>query len=159
MENGGRLIAFEGGVRAFADKDGIDLKSKEAPKKDSAMINRPYSVRQRDGLSDGLPGAIVRCAVDNSHPLGYGLPTYYHSLKTTSDAYVMPERADAPIYLEDNYQSYGFIGSRIKPQLKKSPVVMIQRMGQGAAVFFMDNPLFRGFWEHGKMLVTNALLL
>ncbi|MBL7806800.1 MAG: zinc carboxypeptidase, partial [Saprospiraceae bacterium] len=158
MEKGGRIIAFEGGIKAFADKEGFDLKSKEAPKKDSSMIHRPYSVRQRDGLSDGLPGAIVKCAVDNTHPLAYGMPKYYHSLKTMSEAFSMPERADAPIYLEDNFQSYGFIGSRFKPQLKKTPVVLVQKIGAGEVVLFIDNPLFRGFWEQGKMLVTNALL-
>lgn len=158
MEKGGRLIAFEGGVKAFAEKDGFDLKTKEAPKKDSSMMHRPYSVRQRDGLSDGLPGAIVKCAVDNTHPLCYGMPNYYHSLKTMSDAFVMPERADAPIFLEDSYQSYGFIGSRVKPMLKKTPVAVFQRMGEGEAIFIVDNPLFRGFWEQGKVLITNAML-
>jgi hypothetical protein len=156
-EKGGRLIAFEGGVKAFADQDGFDLKTKETPKRDSSFHRKPFMTRQRDGLSDGLPGAIVRATVDNSHPLTFGFPNYYHSLKTLSDAFEMPESADVPIYLEENYKTYGFIGSRVKPQLKKTPIAIVQRMDEGEAVFFVDNPLFRSFWQQGKVLFANAL--
>lgn len=156
-EKGGRLIAFDGGAKAFADKDGFDLKMKEAPKRDSTAMPKPLVTRQRDGLSDGLPGAIVRAKVDNTHPIGFGFPDYYHSLKTSSDAYQMPEKADVPIYLEESYQTYGFIGSRVKPQLKKTPIAVLQKMGEGEAVFFVDNPLFRCFWQQGKVLFANAL--
>ena len=69
----------------------------------------------------------------------------------------MPADADTPIYLEDNYQTYGFIGSRIKPRLKKSPIAMMQQMGSGHVVYFVDNPLFRCFWQQGKVLFANAL--
>ncbi len=156
-KKGGRLIGFEGGAKAFADKEGFDLKTKEAPKRDSSAQHKPFFTRQRDGLSDGIQGAIVRATVDNSHPIGFGFPNYYHSLKTLSDAYLMPEKADAPIYLEENYQTYGFIGSRVRPQLKKTPIVVVQKMNEGEAVFFVDNPLFRSFWQQGKALFANAL--
>ncbi|MDO8365906.1 MAG: M14 family metallopeptidase [Saprospiraceae bacterium] len=156
-EKGGRIVAFEGGVKAFADKDGFDLKTKESPKRDSSAQRKPFMTRQRDGLSDGLPGAIVRTTVDNTHPLAFGFPKYYHSLKTLSDAFQMPESADTPIYLEENYQTFGFIGSRVKPQLKNSPIAIVQRMDEGEAVFFVDNPLFRCFWQQGKALFANAL--
>ena len=157
IEKGGRLIAFEGGVKAFADKEVFDLKTKEIPKRDSSTLHKPFMTRQRDGLSDGLPGAIVRATVDNTYPLTFGFPGYYHSLKTLSEAFQMPEKANAPIYLEENYQSYGFIGSRVKPMLKKTPVVIVQKMNAGEAVFFIDNPLFRSFWQEGKILFANAL--
>lgn len=157
IEKGGRLIAFEGGAKAFADQDGFELNTKEALKKDTSLLRKPFLTRQRDGLSDGLPGAIVRAKVDNTHPLGFGFPGHYHSLKTQADAYEMPENADTPIYLEEKYQSYGFIGSRLKPMLKKTPLVVVQKMGNGEAVLMVDNPLFRGFWQQGKALFANAL--
>lgn len=158
MEKGGHLIAMEGGAKAFADKGEFDLKTKEAPKKDSVQLRRAFNSRQRDALSDGTPGAIVRGTVDNSHPLAFGFPSYYHSLKTSADAYQMPETADAPIYLDETFNAYGFIGSRFKPLLKRSPLAVVQSIGNGEAVFLMDNPLYRAFWEQGKMLFANALL-
>jgi hypothetical protein len=61
------------------------------------------------------------------------------------------------IYLEETFQSYGFIGSRVKPRLKKTPIAAVQKMGVGQVVYFVDNPLFRSFWEQGKVLFANAL--
>jgi len=59
--------------------------------------------------------------------------------------------------MEENYQSYGFIGSRLKPLLKKTPIAMTQQMGAGTVVYLIDNPLFRSFWQPGKILFANAL--
>lgn len=156
-ERGGRIIAFEGAVKAFASQDGFHLIEKEAPEKEKTDKQRPYMTRQRDGLSDGLPGAIVRATVDNTHPIAYGLPKHYHSLKTLSNVYEMAEEAALPIYLEEDFISYGFIGSRLKPQLKKTPIVLVEKIGAGDAVLMVDNPLFRSFWQQGKVLFANAL--
>lgn len=156
VKEGGRLIVFDGAVRAFANKDGFVLKSKDTPK-DTLSSSRPFLTRERAGASEQLPGAIIKTKVDNSHPLAYGLPDYYHTLKTSPNAFQMPEDADSPIYIDDNYQSYGFIGSRVKSRLKKTPVATVQQMGSGQVVYFVDNPLFRCFWQQGKLLFANAV--
>lgn len=157
VKNGGKLITFEGSTKAFAGKDGFDLKIKEEPKKDSTAAPKPYRQRERENISDQLPGAIVRAKVDDTHPLAFGLSDYYFSLKTSNTVYQMPDKASAAIYLEEGFQSYGFIGSRVKPNLKKTPIACVQRMGSGQAIFFADNPLFRCFWEEGKILFANAV--
>jgi hypothetical protein len=157
MRAGGRLIAMEGSIKAFADKDGFDIKVKELPKKDSSANKRPFFTRQRDGLSDGIPGAIVQTQTDNTHPLAFGLSEKYYSLKTNADVYQIPAESETPIWIDDNYQSFGFIGSRIKPHLKKTPVLSFQSIGDGGIVYMVDNPLFRAFWQQGKLVFTNAI--
>lgn len=143
-------------MKAFADKDDFLLKTKETPK-DTLNVARPFLSRERAGASDQLPGAIVKAKTDNTHPLAYGLPDYYFSLKTGTNIFQMPADADTPIFLEDNFQSYGFIGSRVKPRLKKSPLAVAQQMGSGQVIYFVDNPLFRCFWKQGEMLFANAV--
>lgn len=158
VRQGGRLIAFENGVRAFADKDGFELKSKSEPKKDTATTTpKPYQTREREGVSDAMPGAVVQTQVDATHPLAFGFSGRYFSLKTTSNLFEMPTNAHTPIWVGENFQSYGFIGSRLKGKLKNTPVVAVQRMGMGDVVYFVDNPLFRSFWEQGKVLFANAV--
>ena len=157
VRNGGHLIACESAVKVFADKDGFDLKSKAEPKKDTSVAHKPYLSRERMGVSENNPGAIVRAKVDNTYPLGYGLGDYYFSLKTTADVFDIPEKAETSVWLEDGFQSYGFIGSRLKTRFKKSPIASVARMGSGHIVYFTDSPLYRCFWQQGKMLFTNAL--
>ncbi|MCA0237365.1 MAG: zinc carboxypeptidase [Bacteroidetes bacterium] len=156
VKDGGRLIVFDGAVKAFADKDGFALKSKELPK-DSLNPTRPFITRERASASEQLPGAIVKTLVDNSHPLAYGLPPYYFSLKTNTNLFQMPTDSDTPLYIGDNLQSYGFIGSKIKSRLKNTPIGVVQSMGSGQVVYFVDNPLFRCFWQQGKLLFANAV--
>ncbi|MBK6933119.1 MAG: zinc carboxypeptidase [Saprospirales bacterium] len=158
VRQGGRIVAFEGGVKAFADKEGFDLKSKQELKKDSAAAApKPYQARERESISDQVPGAIVQAQVDATHPLSFGIPREYFSLKTTASLFEIPSNAATAIWLGDNFRTLGFIGSRIKPKLKNTPIAAVQKMGGGEVVYFVDNPLFRSFWEQGKVLFANAL--
>jgi hypothetical protein len=158
VRQGGRLIAFEGGVKAFADRDGFDLKKKSDAKKDTAAGEpRPYQSRERDRISDQLPGAVIKTRVDNTHPLAFGLSDHYFSLKTSSDVFELPAGTSPAIWIDDDYRSYGFIGSRLKPRLKKTPVAAVQTLGSGKVIYLVDNPLFRAFWEEGKLVFANAL--
>jgi hypothetical protein len=51
----------------------------------------------------------------------------------------------------------GFVGYKAKPLQANSIVAGIQSKGSGQIILFTDNPIFRGFWENGKMLVANAI--
>lgn len=157
VRDGGRLIALEHGVRAFADKDGFDLKSKQTAKPDSAAQQLPYQEKERREISKQTPGAVVKSSLDPTHPICFGLGNMYFSLKTTSNLFETGEGTLAPIRLGDDFKHYGFIGSELQPQLKKTPVTAVQRMGRGEVIYFVDNPLFRSFWQQGKVLFSNAL--
>lgn len=159
IRQGGRLIAIEGGLRAFADKEGFDLKTRADSKKDtvSSDLFKPYQHRERDRLSEQALGAIVQAEVDPTHPLTFGLRGRYFSLKNSSYCYDIGSNAQAPVRLGNTVSYRGFIGSRLLPRLKNTPIVATQHLGEGKVIFFVDDPVFRGFWEQGKMLLYNAL--
>ncbi len=160
VRQGGRLIAIEGAVRAFADKEGFELKTRQEPKKDSTTTTTPskvYRLRERERISEQVLGAVIRTEIDLSHPLAFGLSGRYFSLKNNNRCYDVGTNAIAPVRIGETFASRGFIGSRLKDRLKNTPVVAVQPMGDGQIVFFVDDPIFRGFWEHGKILLYNAL--
>lgn len=157
VNNGGRLIAMELALRAFADKEGFMLKSRTMQKDSSNRDQQAYTALERQKVSEQLPGAIVKAKCDPANPLTFGMGKIYFSLKTGPELYEMPENNFTPVYLDENFQSFGFIGSKVAPLLKKSPVVMVEQSGNGQLVYFVDPPLFRGFWEQGKLLFANAL--
>ncbi len=158
VSDGGKIIAVEGGVKAFADKGGFEMAIKTEADKDSANTKPlPYMTSERNMISDQLPGAVVKAKCDNTHPLGYGMSDLYFSLKTSPAAFQLSNKMTNVIWLEDKYQSYGFIGCRVKPRLNNSPLVSVQQFGNGSVVYMTDNPLFRSFWQAGKILFANAL--
>lgn len=158
MQRGGRIIAYENAVRAFAGKDGFVLKNKPEESADTTDKDpEPYQSRKRSMISEQLPGAVIKTHVDNTHPLAFGMASHYFTLKTGPSAYEIPEKGETPIWIGEDYLSFGFIGSSVKPRLEKSPVVSIQHVGQGELIYMVDNPLFRSFWQEGKALFANAL--
>ncbi len=160
VRQGGRLIAIEGAVKAFADKEGFGLKTRSVPPKDTTetlATLKPYQLRERERISEQVSGAVVQAIVDSTHPMAFGLRGRYFSLKNSNHCYELTAGAHAPVRLGDSFASYGFIGSRIRPYLKNTPIVATQRIGEGQAIFFIDDPVFRCFWEQGKMLLYNAL--
>jgi len=36
-------------------------------------------------------------------------------------------------------------------------LIGVQEMGKGSVVYFVDSPVFRGFWENGKRWLFNAV--
>jgi hypothetical protein len=167
---GGRLIAIGAANRSLADKKGFNLAQfasdagKEKAKTEAEQIaldhrTALYKDRVRTSLSDHLPGAVVGVRMDPSHPLAFGLKEHYFSLKTNDIRYDIVKDAWNVGYLEKDFTSHGFIGHNLKKKLQNSTVFAVQDKGQGKVIYLIDNPLFRSFWEEGKLLFSNALFL
>ena len=170
VADGGRLILIGDAVGAFEEKKGFDI-TKFALKKDKDaaedaqnvdVLKRRYmhfDEYERDAISDGNPGSIFKVTLDNTHPLAYGMPNYYFSLKTGGAAYQPLKNAMNVGLLDDKFKSMGFIGYRLKQQLKGSMTLATQSIRRGVVVYMVDNPLYRGFWYQGKFLFSNAVLM
>ncbi len=51
----------------------------------------------------------------------------------------------------------GFAGSKVKMKIADGLVFGVMNMGAGTVTLLADNPLFRQFWEGGKLLFCNAV--
>ncbi|MGB0788713.1 MAG: hypothetical protein ACPGQR_04175, partial [Marinirhabdus sp.] len=51
----------------------------------------------------------------------------------------------------------GFSGDAAKAGLKNSMTFGEARVGRGSVVYFVDDVLFRSFWENGKLLLVNSI--
>ena len=167
---GGRVIAIGAANRSLAGKEGFalakyakeeDEKAAKTEAEQIALDHRTaiYRDRVRASITDHMPGAIVRAKVDNSHPLAFGLKDYYFSLKTNGDYFDLVKGAWNVTYLEEGFLKQGFIGSNLKKEMNNSAVFAVQNKGRGKVVYLIDNPLFRSFWEEGKMVFSNAVFL
>ena len=170
INTGGKLIAMGSSLSLFTDKEGWALNSyatteeKENAKKEKEIriLNARkdlYHEHDRNELSDYVSGAIIENRLDESHPLTFGLLQPYYSLKTGNQSYKLLKNTWNPIYVPINYKSLGFVGSKIKPTLSETVSYAIESMGRGNVVYMIDNPLFRGFWEGGNLLFSNAIFL
>ena len=170
INGGGRLIAMGSALSTLEGKNGFTLekfataKDKgEAKKAKESLImeNRlkPYADRKRRSISNQMPGAIFKLKLDNTHPLAYGMPDYYFSLKNSSRAYKYLKKTWNVGYIEKKPIILGFAGANTLKKMEETTVFGVQSLGKGAVIYMVDNPLFRGFWHQGKMLFSNAVFL
>ena len=168
VSGGGKIIALENMVSQLASADwglkrkGADEKKDDKPKDnkeaDYSLLRR-YENRERDYLPNFNPGSIYRVELDNSHPLAYGYNDEYYTLKQDAAIYdFMKGGWNVGIIRRDNHVA-GFTGSLAKEKLNDGLVFGVIDSGRGSVVLLADNPLFRSFWENGKLLFCNALFM
>ncbi len=164
VNKGGRVVALEGAVGALAKAElGIKIKKEEENKKgDSVNYDalKKFEDRERDIIPTTTPGSIYKVQLDNTHPLAYGYPDYYYTLKQDDNIYEFIKEGgwNVGVIKKDN-QVAGFVGAKLKAKLKDGLLFGVQSMGRGTITYLADNVLFRNFWENGKLLFCNAVFL
>jgi hypothetical protein len=166
IRNGGRVVALENAVLQLSKQDWSSVKLKKEDDKDTAAKKNPYVAlltyenRERDGLPPTTPGSIYKVDIDNTHPLMYGYPNYYYTLKMDNNVYDFIKEGgwNTGVIKKDN-QVAGFVGYKLKSKMKDGLLFGVQEMGRGSISYLSDNVLFRNFWENGKLMFCNAVFL
>ena len=154
---GGKLIAVDGAIKSLVNKDGFGIKENEGKKKDSLVTLIPYGQREQERTKDFITGSIFKTQMDTTHPLAFGYDETYFSLKLGSDSYAFLKDGYNVGYVEEPENVSGFSGENALKGLKNSLVFGEQRIGRGSVIYMVDDPLFREFWQNGKLLFANAV--
>ena len=156
---------MENAVSVLAKAEfGIKMKKgEEEDKKDdknekvSYEILKKFEDRERDYIPNVTPGSIYKVEMDNTHPLAYGYPNYYYTLKMDDNVYeFIKDGWNVGVIKKDN-QIAGFVGSKLKEKLHDGLIFGVQQMGGGSVTYLTDNIMFRNFWENGKLMLCNAV--
>jgi hypothetical protein len=147
IENGGRLLIF--GDAAYNFVTDFDIMVKD--------IETDYSATEREELSGLITGAIYKCdLLAKSSPLTFGYDGYY-SLRQSASNFSLKNGKSILSLPANAEQVAGFVGAKAKENQGEAMILGVENYGKGELIYFCDNPLFRGFWENGKLLVANAL--
>ncbi|MBL0884455.1 MAG: zinc carboxypeptidase, partial [Chitinophagaceae bacterium] len=159
VRSGGKIIALENAVSQMATEWGLKQKTDKDDEKGEYLDVKKYGDRERSYLPNSIPGAIYKMDLDNTHPLGFGYPDFYYTLKQDGILYEFLKGGwNVGVLKKDAYIT-GFAGYKVKSKLKDGMLFGVQDMGGGSVVYLSDNPLFRNFWENGKLLFSNAVFL
>jgi len=171
VSDGGKLILLAGSTSSFADKKGFGLKEyatedakKQAEKAEKDQLEKEgplkYGDAERKELSNSIFGAIYKVTLDKSHPLAFGLGDYYYSLRTNELHYTYLEKGwNVGILKGKQKPLIGFAGVKANKKLENTLVFGVEDKGKGHVVYMVDNPMFRSFWESGKMIFSNAVFI
>jgi hypothetical protein len=158
VKRGGKLIAMENAVAQMASADwGFKLKKSEEPSGQNKLLK--YKDRERDFVSGNMPGAIYKLDLDASHPLAFGFTDFYYGLKMNTNLMESSKEYWNVAGIGNAALVSGYVGAKIKDQIKDGTLISSHEMGKGQFICFIDNPVFRNFWENGKMFLFNAVFL
>lgn len=163
VRNGGRIVALE---NAAAQMTAMNWGFKLKPDSDTATpsstdysLLKKYDERQRNQLPESIPGAIFKVELDNTHPLAFGYPDMYFTLKQDNKIYdFLKDGWNVGVLKQQDYVT-GFVGSRLKRRLNDGLLFGVQDYGRGNVIFLADDVLFRLFWENGQLLFSNAVFM
>lgn len=159
VKKGGVLIALEGSVQQLASNADWGIKMKEIPKSDKVDINQvsKYGNAVTDYLESSIPGAIYKVYLDETHPIAFGMGGLYYNLKQDMVTYeASNDYWNAGVIKKDSHVA-GFAGVKAKAALQEGVVIGVKEIGAGKLVFMADDPIFRNFWENGKLILSNAI--
>jgi hypothetical protein len=157
---GGKIIAIDNAVSALAGGDwGIKSRDDKSEEKGEYAPLKKYADRENQSLAGSVPGAIYKLELDNTHPLAFGYPDYYFTLQQGSGQFeFLKDGWNVGVMKKDAYVA-GFVGSKVKSKIKDALLFGVQDIGRGNMIYFAEDPLFRSFWENGKLLLCNAVFL
>ncbi|WP_462247935.1 M14 family metallopeptidase [Ekhidna sp.] len=168
VSSGGKLIAVEGALNKLKDTDYSSLSSykddaaekvhkelREKRSEDARMVS--YEDREREFIKGFAPGAIYKVKMDRSHPLGFGYGDIYYTLKTGSSKVAYLDGNNVGVVVRKDDLLSGFAGQYAKEDMSETLVFGVENRGRGQIVHIVDNPLFRSFWQNGKLLMVNAM--
>ncbi|MEH6536513.1 MAG: M14 metallopeptidase family protein [Psychroserpens sp.] len=161
IRSGGKVIAIDGALNSFVDKDGFGLKRnqpQDSSKNKEAGKLIKYADRERYYTKDLISGAIFKTDVDNTHPMAFGYDDTYFTLKRGSSSYSLLDGGYNVAYLGKNPKNVsGYAGQEALKKLDNSLIFGEQRMGSGSVIYLVDNVMFRSFWENGKLFFVNSI--
>lgn len=159
VKNGGKLVAMGGSITALEGKSGFGIKKNKMAKDSSQSVPKPHVNTRRERIKNSITGAIFKTKVDNTHPLAYGYNDDYFTLKLGSSSYSYLKGGNAVYLKNDTKPVSGFAGSEAQKKVANSLIYGAEKVGKGQVIYMVDNPLFRGFWENGKLFFANALFM
>ncbi|WP_411768271.1 M14 family metallopeptidase [Winogradskyella sp. A3E31] len=161
VQSGGKVIAIDRALSAFSGKEGFSLEPKkdeeDAEEKDSKQHLISYAEREREYANDLITGAIFKTKVDNTHPMAFGYDDHYFTLKLGSSAYGLLDGGYNVAHLDNTKVYSGFAGQRALKKLDDTLVFGEERKGSGSFIYFVDDVMFRSFWENGKLFLVNSI--
>lgn len=158
LRQGGRIVAIERALSYFTGQQGFNLQRKENDI--TPDPTRRYEDQQRNYISNAITGGIFNTRVDNSHPIGLGYTNNYYTLKRSASAYALLKNGNNVSYIPKGAKAVaGFVGKNVADVQAESLIVGTERVGRGSVTYFVDDPIFRAFWENGKLLLFNAVFL
>jgi len=155
---GGRLIATGSAVDDVVKSGLVELVERPFDL-DSLTADAAWSERRAARGAHVVGGTILQTDLDATHPLAFGIGESVPTFRTSSTFFdansagtVIGRYGTSPLLA-------GYISDLKLESASGSASIVATRLGTGAVIVILDEPVFRGFWLGSARLLANAVFL
>lgn len=160
VSTGGTLIAT-GKAALWAAKQGlIALKTKDGDdKEEEGKGYKAFADKATASAGKYIDGVIMKCALDKTHPLGWGLDQ--SDIAVMKNNTIVFEKDKNPYVSPLHYAAKpllsGFLSAENEKRVKGEPAVMVKPLRSGKVIVFADDMNFRSYFFGTSKIFMNAL--
>ena len=159
MHNGGTLIATGEAYKWAERMSPTEFNVKKVEVKRDSTAYASYSDKEEAEAGVDIPGTILKCHLDKSHPLAWGLNQDEIAVlkdnnlifKKNSDPYI------SPLYYEKTPLLSGYLSNNNKKLISGTPSAFAEKEGNGCLIIFADDMNFRSYWFGTSKIFMNAI--
>jgi hypothetical protein len=166
VEVGGTLITIRGATE-WAVEEGLvnDSALVEAdpsgrPTDTTEAVDRyDYATAEERIGAQRIGGSIYEVDLDRTHPLAFGLTQDSFPVYRNHDLFLPPTEnpySTVARYTDDPRLS-GYVSEENLARIRGGGSLLVDAVGSGRLIMFVDNPNFRGMWYGTNRLFLNAL--
>ena len=116
--------------------------------KPDAILNRlPY--KKGGTFTEALSGM----AIENLYDLGYFRQIKLEGEQKEKGHMILHVTVEEKKLVEE----IRFVGNKSKAAIQEGIVIGVKELGAGKFIYMADDPIFRNFWEGGKLVLANAV--
>lgn len=159
VADGGTLIATGKAHELLSTTGVMNIKARSSAVKNDSTSYGTFANKSDDRAGRTIKGAIMRCGIDKTHPLAWGLDQDEIMVlknnnlifKKDSDPYVSPlHYSSAPLVS-------GYMSVHNRNLVKDTPAVFAKPYKNGNVIYFADDMNFRSYWFGTSKIFMNAI--
>jgi len=155
---GGSLITYGTAARwAIEQKLSDEVLGPE--EKEPEAARRAFGDQRDIAAIERVSGNILSADVDNTHPLGFGVPRRQLAVNKENGLSFQPSRNpfSTVVRIDDTPKVNGYLSDRNRSRVAGAAWLVVSPQGQGNVVLFADDPAHRKYWHGTERLLLNAI--
>jgi len=155
---GGSLITYGTAARwAIEQKLSDEVLGPEEKAPDAAR--RAFGDQRDIAAIERVSGNILSADVDNTHPLGFGVPRRQLAVNKENGLSFQPSRNpfSTVVRIDEAPKVNGYLSERNRSRVAGAAWLLVSPQGQGNVVLFADDPAHRKYWHGTERLLLNAI--
>ncbi|WP_447591735.1 M14 family zinc carboxypeptidase [Stenotrophomonas rhizophila] len=155
---GGSLVTYGTAARwAIEQKLADEVLGEDEKEPDAAR--RAFGDQRDIAAIERVSGNILSAQVDNSHPLGFGLPRTQLAINKENGIRFKPSRNpfSTVVRVDETPRVNGYLSETNRNRVAGAAWLLVSPQGQGNVVLFADDPAHRKYWHGTERLLLNAI--